>query len=113
MKLTSPRENPYSELNKLKEEYKNEGYAAPLTIISETVATIGEKEIKAKEMHIAMQHRFISDKNESDNKALYAISAKDGSKGYLEASYGKFANETTDAFLRNVDTSDNIDNISQ
>lgn len=113
MKLNSPRENPYSELNKTKEAYADKGFKEPWTVISEKIATLGDKEEQVDKLHIAMQHRFISDKNESDSKALYAIAAEDGRKGYLEAPYGKFADETTDAFLRNVDASDSLNNISQ
>ncbi len=113
MKLTSPRENPYNDLNKTKDAYAEKGFKDAWTVISATVATLGDQEEQANDLHIAMQQRFISDKNESDNKALYAIASKTGRKGYLEAPYGKFADETTDAFLRNVDVSDSLNNISQ
>ncbi len=113
MELNTPRTNPYAELNKKKEDWKKESFSDALTVVSAEEVTFRSTKVKADQWHIVYHERFMDETNESQSKALYALSTEKGEKAYLETTYGKYADETTDAFLRNVDASDDMSNISQ
>lgn len=113
MTLTSPRENPYSELSKAKKALKKEGFNRTLEVLSPFKAKVDDVEIAADAWQITKHQRFINKENESESKALYALSSTSGEKAILEAPYGKFADETVDDFLRNVDTNGQLDGLSQ
>jgi hypothetical protein len=112
MKLKTPRENPYRHLNQIREEFKKDGFSEEWKVISPEKAVLGTHESFAKDLHIVKHQIFADKENKSQQKALYALASKHGTKGYLEAIYGEKADNTVDAFLRNVDASLNINNIS-
>jgi hypothetical protein len=113
MNLKSPRENPYSAIHKAVEALEAKGFTASIEVSTEKSAVADGREIPAQAWSISEHYRFTNHANESDHKALYALSSDNGVKGLLETTYGKFADETVDAFLRNVDASSSVDNISQ
>lgn len=113
MNLTSPRHNPYSALQKAVEALEAKGFTDTLDVSTETSAIANGREIPAKEWTITEHYRFIDTENESESKTVYALSSGSGVKALLVNGYGKFADETVDAFLRNVDAADTVHNISQ
>lgn len=113
MNLTSPRINPYSELKKTEEKLKENGFSHTVVVKNEQEAAVNGLSFKASQWNIAEHHRFINKDHESESKALYGLINDNGDKGILVTPYGKFQDETIDAFLRNVDASNPIDNISQ
>ena len=113
MNLRTPRENPYSAHSKTVDALQAIGFTETLHIRSEDMAEVNGQKIPAKQWTISEHYRFIHAEHESENKAVYALSSGNGIKALLETPYGKFADETVDAFLRNVDAANDRDNISQ
>jgi hypothetical protein len=116
MQLNSPRTNPYSSLEKAKEKLKEKGYSEIFTVFDEdSVKTENGKTLKAQDLVINHLIRltknkvFLSEERKSKEPViLYALSAKNGSKGIIEEHRRAEGAEVVEAFLRNVDSSNSI-----
>ena len=70
----------------------------------------GEKSYGVDEVKIVDFYRFEGETNPDDMSILYALECTDGTKGTISNSYGPYADQVTDAFLKQVeDLGKNLD----
>lgn len=75
------------------------------------LCTMEEKDqFSAEEVRIVDHYRFEGESNPDDMSILYAIETKSGLKGTISNSYGPYADENVDTFLKQVeDLGKNLD----
>lgn len=116
MELRNPHEDPYSAFTQKLEDFQKKGYINEFTVVDETRLRDDKGNSFAPEdLVINDLYRYTGTKNwfttkdrTEEPKAIYALMAKTGEKGYVTNGYGKNANETVDQFLRNVDRHDEL-----
>ena len=64
---------------------------------------VGAKEFSPEEVKINEFHRFEGESNPADTSIVYAIEAKDGTKGLLIDSYGADSSIAIDQFIKKVE----------
>jgi hypothetical protein len=76
----------------LTELLRVEGFIEDFSIKDDTIVSyIGEKEYSPQDLIIEKTERYEGDSNPSDNAVIYALTAKDGTKGLLIDSYGTYS----------------------
>ena len=76
----------------LTELLRGEGFIEDFSIKDDTiVSSKGEKEYSPEDLIIEKTERYEGDSNPSDNAIIYALTAKDGTKGLLIDSYGTYS----------------------
>ncbi|WP_242926245.1 hypothetical protein [Pontibacter vulgaris] len=69
-----------------------------------------KKEFSPEEVRIVDFYRFEGESDPSDMSILYAIETKSGMKGTISNSYGPYADQKVDSFLKQVeDLGKNLD----
>ena len=76
----------------LTELLREEGFIEDFSIQDDAIVrSKGGKEFSAEELIIEKTERYEGDSNPSDNAIIYALTAKDGTKGLLIDSYGTYS----------------------
>jgi len=89
-----------------------DGYKTDFKVSEEgTLCTMSDKESFAPDqVRIVDHYRFEGESNPDDMSILYAIETSTGLKGTISNSYGPYADEKVDAFLKKVeDMGKNLD----
>lgn len=116
MKLNSPRKDPYSGLSRAEDRLRKQGYVKEFTVMDEDeVQTDDGKAFKPEDLRIDHIVRikenkvFLGDENKvPEAKALYALQAQDGTSGIITESIDREEREIIEAFLRQVDRHDDL-----
>jgi hypothetical protein len=66
------------------------------------------KTFQPGELTIVEHHRFEGASDPDDLSVIYAIEAKDGTRGVLTDAYGVYANPDLSAFLKKVSMEENL-----
>lgn len=76
----------------LTETLREEGFIEDFSIKDDTIVSSPDnKSYSPEDLIIEKTERYEGDSNPSDNAILYAITAKDGTKGVLTDSYGAYS----------------------
>jgi hypothetical protein len=76
----------------LTELLRVEGFIEDFSIKDDTIMSYkGEKKYSPEDLIIEKTERYEGDSNPSDNAIIYALTAKDGTKGLLIDSYGTYS----------------------
>ncbi|MBA9075882.1 MULTISPECIES: hypothetical protein [Rufibacter] len=97
---------------KVEAKLKNEGYTEDFRVTEDNrlCSYSGDKSYSVDEVRIVDFYRFEGETNPDDMAILYAIECNDGTKGKISNSYGPYADQNIDAFLKEVeDLGKNID----
>ncbi|GGK88596.1 hypothetical protein ACD591_18920 [Rufibacter glacialis] len=89
-----------------------EGYTQDFRVTEDNrlQALTGDKSYSVEEVKIVDFFRFEGETNPDDMAILYAIECTDGTKGTISNSYGPYADQSIDAFLKMVeDRGKNLD----
>jgi hypothetical protein len=83
---------------------KEMGYVANFSALESIQISIekGATKYKPEEVIINEYHRFEGESNPADTSIVYAIEAKDGTKGLLIDSYGADSSIPIDQFIKKV-----------
>ena len=101
------------ELQKMKEyrdplteklaELEQQGYQADFKLEDGKLKVVdGEQSFSADELTIKEDFRFEGESNPDDLSILYALEAKDGTKGTVVHAYGPDANDKISEFMKGV-----------
>lgn len=96
------KENSYDTLSQAMNSLKDRGFDKDVEIIDENHIKIGGNKYSDKEVEIEEFHRFEGMSNPADMSIVYALKAKDQSKGLLADAYGADASIKIAKFLKNV-----------
>ncbi|MFB9863067.1 hypothetical protein [Rufibacter immobilis] len=91
---------------------KKEGYVTDFRVTEDNrLCTLkGDKSYAVEEVRIVDFYRFEGETNPDDMSILYAIECTDGTRGTISNSYGPYADQNIDAFLKEVeDMGKNLD----
>ncbi|MBC3539387.1 hypothetical protein ACFSC6_17850 [Rufibacter sediminis] len=91
---------------------KKEGYTQDFRVSEDNrLQTLtGDKTYSVEEVQIVDFFRFEGETNPDDMSILYAIECTDGTRGTISNSYGPYADQNIDAFLKEVeDKGKNLD----
>ena len=94
------------------ERVRKEGYTSDFQVIENNLlSTIdGKKQYKPEQVQIVNFYRFEGESNPDDMAILYVLETADGAKGTISNSYGTYADETVESFMRQVrDLGKNLD----
>ena len=79
------------------------GFTANFELIGKTFRAVESgKTFKPKDLTIVEHHRFEGASDPEELAVVYAIQARDGTRGILVDAYGVYANPDLSAFLRDV-----------
>ena len=85
------------------EGLKQRGFSSNFEFLNDTFRALdSNKTFRAEELTIVEHHRFEGVSDPDDLSVLYAIEAKDGTRGTIADAYGPYANAALGAFLKNV-----------
>lgn len=95
-------------MEQTKKKLAEKGYSNSFTLSSDGNFLEDNKghRYAADELSINHVERFTSKENEAEKSALYAVSARDGSKGVVEDGFGKSTSEELNTFMQQVDSQD-------
>ncbi len=91
---------------------KKDGFTYDFTVTDQsTLSTMdGKQSFGVKEVTIVDHYRFEGESNPDDMSILYAINTSKGVKGTISNSYGPYADEGIDNFIKQVeDLGKNLD----
>lgn len=115
MELRSPHTDPYSDFTKTLDKLKAEGYKKEFTVLDQSKAEADGKHYSTDDLVINAIYRFKGRKDWFTSKQtvvkrreLYAIDAKDSTRGYLIADFDEEGDEVVNNFLINVDRHDEL-----
>ncbi len=92
-------------LNDLKEQ----GYTTDYNFVSGQLAALGSTDkYTPEDIIIKEEFRFEGESNPADSSILYALEAKDGTKGTLVDSYGAESHTDLEEFLKKADNEVNL-----
>ena len=84
-------------------DLKRRGFTADFELIGKTFRTLGsERAFQPDELTIVEHHRFEGQSDPEEMAVVYAIEARDGTRGVLVDAYGVYANPDLSAFLKDV-----------
>ncbi|MGV3541331.1 MAG: hypothetical protein ACO1OQ_16060 [Rufibacter sp.] len=101
-----------SSQTKVEAKLRKEGYTEDFRVTEDgRLATFsGNKAYSVNDVKIVDFYRFEGETNPDDMAILYALECNDGTKGTISNSYGPYADQSIDAFLKEVeDLGKNID----
>lgn len=85
-------------------DLKDQGYDTDFNFSDGKLSALGSSDkYEAKEIKINNEFRFEGESNPADSSILYAIEAKDGTKGTLVDSYGADTHTELEDFLKKAD----------
>lgn len=100
---------------KVEAKLRKEGYTEDFRVTEDArLCTYkGDKTYNVEDAKIMDFYRFEGETNPDDMAILYAIECTDGTKGLISNSYGPYADQNIDAFLKKLeDTGKEIDGTS-
>lgn len=102
-------QNYIDPLTKKLKELENEGFNDQFKFIQEQglQSTTSHKTYQSRDLQILSEYRFEGITDPADMSILYAIRAKDGTKGTLVDAYGTYANDELEEFLKSVEDKSN------
>ena len=90
-------------------DMKRRGFTADFELIDKTFRTLGsERAFQPDELTIVEHHRFEGQSDPEEMAVVYAIEARDGTRGVLVDAYGVYANPDLSAFLKDVRMRENL-----
>ena len=93
-----------TDLEKVQSNLEKYGYTEQFRVEKgKLVGTNSKKSYKPKEVKATNFYRFEGITNPDDMSILYAIETNDGSKGTLTDAYGRYSDEETSEFMKQVD----------
>jgi hypothetical protein len=92
-------------LVRVESRLRKDGYVADFRVSEENrlLTLKDEKSYGPEEVKIVDFYRFEGETNPDDMSILYAIECNDGTKGTISNSYGPYADQGVDAFLKQVE----------
>ena len=94
---------PYMTPAEAMRDLERRGFTANFEPIDKTVHVLGsEKTYQPAEITIVEHHRFEGASDPDEMSVVYAIEARDGTRGVLVDAYGVYSNPDLSAFLKNV-----------
>lgn len=116
MEFRNPHEDPYSAFTQKLEDFQKQGYTTEFKVVDETTLRDDDENTYApQDLTLNDIYRYTGSKNwftTKDHteapKAIFALSAKNGVKGYVIDGYGEDSDEVVEQFLRNVDRFDEL-----
>ena len=94
---------PYKTMTEALEDLKQRGFTADFELLNNVVRAVDSgKTFKADDLMIVEHHRFEGASDPDDMSVVYAIEARDGTRGILVDAFGVYANPDLGAFLMNV-----------
>ena len=93
-----------TDLQKVQDNLEKYGYTEQFRVEKDKlVGMTSKKKYKPKDVKAANFYRFEGITDPDDMSILYAIETCDGSKGTLTDAYGRYSDEDTGAFMKQVD----------
>jgi hypothetical protein len=84
-------------------DLEQRGFNANFELIGKTFRAVGSaKTFDPDDLTIVEHHRFEGSSDPEEMAVVYAIEAKDGTRGVLVDAYGVYANPDLTAFLKDV-----------
>ena len=94
-----------TDLEKVQSNLEKYGYTEQFRVEKGKLTGINSKKAyKAKDVKAVNFYRFEGISNPDDMSILYAIETADGCKGTLTDAYGRYSDEETGEFMKQVDT---------
>lgn len=93
--------NEYSTLSTAITALREKGFEQEFTF-QDGHLTGGDKQYSSSDLSIVEHHRFEGVSDPGDMSVLYAIEAKDGTKGQLVDGYGTYAEQDLAAFIKQI-----------
>lgn len=91
---------------------KKDGYTHDFSVNEEGAlcSMDGKESFTVEQVRLVDHYRFEGESNPDDMSILYAVEAANGVKGTISNSYGPYADEKVDAFIKQVeDRGKNLD----
>ena len=99
----------YKTMAEAVQDFKKRGFTANFEFLNKAFRAVDSgKSFQADELTIVEHHRFEGVSDPDDLSILYAIEAKDGTRGTVADAYGAYANPELGAFLKNVNMRENL-----
>jgi hypothetical protein len=93
-----------TDLQKVQDNLEKHGYTEQFRVEKDKlVGMVSKKKYKPKEVMAVNFYRFEGITDPDDMSILYAIETCDGSKGTLTDAYGRYSDEDTGAFMKQVE----------
>jgi hypothetical protein len=93
-----------TDLQKVQDNLEKYGYTEQFRVEKDKlVGMTSKKKYKPKDVKAANFYRFEGITDPDDMSILYAIETCDGSKGTLTDAYGRYSDEDTGAFMKQVE----------
>jgi hypothetical protein len=90
-------------------DLKRRGFTADFEPIGKALHIAGsERTFQPEELTIVEHHRFEGSSDPEEMSVVYAIEARDGTRGVLVDAYGVYANPDLSAFLQGVLMRENL-----
>ncbi|MEP2770694.1 MAG: hypothetical protein ABJH05_01010 [Fulvivirga sp.] len=90
-------------------DLKDQGYTTDFNYVNGQLAALGSTDkYKPEDIIIKEEFRFEGESNPADSSILYALEAKDGTKGTLVDSYGADSHTDLEEFLKKADNQVNL-----
>jgi len=92
------------------EHLESIGYIDQFRVVNKYLTSVNNPKIKYKpsDVKAANFYRFEGPSNPDDMSIVYAIETCDGKKGTLTDAYGRFSDDDTSDFMKQVDTSKQV-----
>lgn len=93
-----------TDLEKVQNDLEKHGYTEQFRVEKDKlVGMTSKKKYKPKEVKVVNFYRFEGITNPDDMSILYAMETCDGSKGTLTDAYGRYSDEATGDFMKQVE----------
>ncbi len=90
-------------------DLKRRGFTADFEPVGQTLHVAGsDRTFQSDELTIVEHHRFEGSSDPEEMAVVYAIEARDGTRGVLIDAYGVYANPDLSAFLKDVRMRENL-----
>jgi hypothetical protein len=89
---------------------EDQGYTDQFRVENKSLVSVNDSKIKykPKDVKAANFYRFEGTSDPDDMSIVYAIETCDGRKGTLTDAYGRYSDEATGEFMKQVDTSKQV-----
>ncbi len=103
-----------TDLQKVQDNLEKYGYTEQFRVEKDRlVGMTSKKKYKHKDVKAVNFYRFEGIADPDDMSILYAIETCDGSKGTLTDAYGRYSDEDTGAFMKQVEIAKKTDGMNQ
>lgn len=93
----------YRTMTEAVQDLKQRGFTSNFELLQGRFRVVdGEKTFQPQDLTIVEHHRFEGVSDPDDLSILYAIEARDGTRGLIADAYGPYANADLGTFLKNV-----------